>query len=92
MCFHSLFFFEKKQRVLNPKFSQNLVYEIIDKVKHNLPKPNLKLFEKDFFDVRRPVFVESAKNINAVYAKSLFLAGLVFPFEIVIFSILNVLQ
>lgn len=85
MSFHSLFFLCQKQKKLNPKFSQNLVHEIVEKVKYNIPSPNLKLFENDFFGVRLPVFVEHAKNITLAYAKSLFLAGLVFPFELVVF-------
>lgn len=85
MSFHSLFFLCQKQKKLNPKFSQNLVHEIVDKVKYNIPSPNLKLFENDFFCVKLPVFVEHAKNITLAYAKSLFLAGLVFPFELVVF-------
>ena len=85
MSFHSLFFFEKKPKQVNPKFSQSLVHEIVQKVKYNIPSPNLKLFEKDFFNVRLPVYVEHAKNISESLAKSLFLAGLIFPFELVVF-------
>ena len=85
MSFHSLFFLCQKQKKLNPKFSQNLVHEIVEKVKYNIPSPNLKLFESDFFGVMLPVFVEHAKNITLSYAKSLFLAGLIFPFELVVF-------
>ena len=85
MSFHSLFFLCQKQKKLNPKFSQNLVHEIVGKVKYNIPSPNLKLFEKDFFNVRLPVYVENVKNISLTYAKSLFLASLIFPFELVVF-------
>lgn len=85
MGFHSLFFFKKKPKRVNQKFSQNLVCEIVEKVKYNIPTPNLKLFEKDFFGVRHPVFVEHSKNITVPYAKSLFLAGLIASFELVVF-------
>ena len=78
---HSLIFF-------NPKscFSQIQVFEILQKVRHNIPDANIaNLKGISLNKIRNPVFVESAKNLTSSYAKSLFLANLIQPFELVVF-------
>ncbi|MBO5310262.1 MAG: hypothetical protein J6A98_03595 [Clostridia bacterium] len=67
-----------------PKFSQLLVAEILQKVRHNIPEINEKNFANPL-KISKPFYVENIKNIGATYAKSLLLANLIFPFELIIF-------
>ena len=67
-----------------PKFSQILVSEILQKVRQNIPEINKKIFAKPL-KISKPFFAENIKNIDITYAKSLLLAKLIFPFELIIF-------
>ena len=78
----SIFFWKKSQ---NAWFKQAQVQNILQKVRWNLPDFNPKIFAHNPPKIKAPIFVEFAKNITPSYAKSLFLAGLICPFELVVF-------
>lgn len=85
-----MIFFRKiksaKPHFVHAVFSQKLVFEIVQKVRVNIPEiPSNILSKICLQNFQKPVFVESAKNINFCYAKSLFLAQQICPFWLVIF-------